>query len=78
MASPKMLEIEMQKQLLRKSQVRILTPSVGQNRAGRRKMSWLASHLPEKQVQALLKLAVAKGFLKEEDLKKPDEVDTVQ
>lgn len=72
MASPKMLELEMQKQLLRKGQVRILVPSNGQNRAGRRKMDWLASHLPKKQVEALLKVAVAKGIIKEEDLKQPE------
>ena len=72
MASPKMLEIEMQKQLLRKDQVKFLTQNTGQNREGRRRMNWLASHLPKKQVEALLKVALAKGIIKEDDLKKPE------
>lgn len=75
MASPKMLELEMKKQLLRKDQVKFLTQNTGQNRKGRRKMDWLASHLPKKQVEALLKVAVAKGIIKEEDMKPAEGMD---
>lgn len=72
MASPKMLELEMQKQLLRKNGLKILPREPGLNRATRRTFSRAIGRIPQKQVDALLKVAVAKGVLKEEDLKAPE------
>lgn len=68
MASPKMLELEMQKQLLRKGNIRVIeTLASGPNRATLRKYRKIANSLPRDQVNALLTVARQKGFIKDED-----------
>jgi len=62
----------MQKQLLRKKQIAFLTKNTGYSRKGRRKLDWLAFHLPKKQVEALTKVALERGLIEEKDLKKVD------
>jgi len=69
MASPKTLELNMKRQLLlKKNEARVLDPGPAvkgrePNRAMRRKMAYMAAHMPRKQGLALLKVAEDRGLV---------------
>lgn len=71
MPSPKMIELNMKRQLLRKDSIKVLTQESGLNREGRRKMDKIIRAMPKKQVEALLMVAKERGIIKDEDLQKP-------